>query len=150
MSEKTGEGRVPKAQLPKFNFIVRFGDQDFYFTEVSGLGSENQLQDFRENEPRFSGDLKTAPGLKSGALTLKRGMFKGDTMLWRKIAGRGLEVQKENVTISLLNEVGKIARRWKIYNAFPVKIQSADLKADGNEVAIELMELSHEGITVEE
>jgi len=33
-------------------------------------------------------------------------------------------------------------------NAWPVKVQSSDLKADGNEVAIETMELAHEGIKI--
>lgn len=150
MSEDVKKGAASKAQVSNFNFIVRFGDQDFYFTEVSGLASEHQVKDFRENEPRFSGDLKTIPVLKNGILTLKRGLFKGNDMHWTKIAGRGLEVQQENMTISLMDEAGRVARRWKIHNAFPVKIQAADFKAGGNEVAIETMELSHEGITVEE
>ena len=37
---------------------------------------------------------------------------------------------------------------WKVINAFPVKIQASDLKADGNEVAIETLELAHEGLDV--
>jgi phage tail-like protein len=38
---------------------------------------------------------------------------------------------------------------WKIKNAWPAKVQSTDLKSDGNEVAIETLEIVHEGITME-
>ncbi|WP_336518456.1 phage tail protein [Pollutibacter soli] len=150
MGERIKEGTVPEARKPQFNFIARIDDQDFYFTEISGLGSEHQLIDFRGNEPRFSGDLNSIPGRKDGTVTLKRGVFKGKKDDWIKMASRGLNVRKEDVVISLLNEEGNIVRKWKIYNAFPVKVQSSDLKADGNEVAVETLELSHEGISVEE
>ena len=38
---------------------------------------------------------------------------------------------------------------WKIKSAFPVKVQSSDLKSDGNEVAIETLEIAHEGLVME-
>ncbi|MEM5346402.1 phage tail protein [Paraburkholderia azotifigens] len=53
------------------------------------------------------------------------------------------------MTISLLDENGNPAVTWKVKNAFPVKMLSSDLKADGNEVAIETLEIAHEGLTIE-
>jgi phage tail-like protein len=38
---------------------------------------------------------------------------------------------------------------WKVINAWPVKVQSPDLKSDGNEVAIETLELAHEGLKIQ-
>jgi len=38
---------------------------------------------------------------------------------------------------------------WKVKNAWPIKVQSTDLKADGNEVAIESIELVHEGLVIQ-
>jgi phage tail-like protein len=38
---------------------------------------------------------------------------------------------------------------WTLANAWPTKISSTDLKADGNEVAIETIEIAHEGITID-
>ncbi|MFN0036081.1 MAG: phage tail protein, partial [Saprospiraceae bacterium] len=38
---------------------------------------------------------------------------------------------------------------WTLLNAFPIKVQFNDMKADGNEVAVETLELAHEGVTVE-
>ena len=58
-------------------------------------------------------------------------------------------VIRRDVTISLLNDQHMPVVVWKVKNAWPVKIQSTDLKADGNEVAIETMEVAHEGFTVE-
>ena len=52
------------------------------------------------------------------------------------------------VTIKLLNEDHEPIVVWRLENAWPKKIQSTDLKADANEVAIETMELTHEGLTV--
>jgi phage tail-like protein len=38
---------------------------------------------------------------------------------------------------------------WKAHNAFPVKVEGPQLKAAGNEVAIEAIELAHEGLEVQ-
>jgi phage tail-like protein len=38
---------------------------------------------------------------------------------------------------------------WRVKNAFPVKVRGTDLKAEGNEVAVESIELAHEGLTIE-
>ena len=54
-----------------------------------------------------------------------------------------------DVVIKLLNEEHKPIMTWKAVKAWPSKIQSTDLKADANEVAIETMELVHEGLTLE-
>jgi phage tail-like protein len=57
------------------------------------------------------------------------------------------KVERRDVIISLLNETHSPVMSWKAKNTFPVKIQASDLKADGNEVAIETLELAHEGLS---
>ncbi|MPT34016.1 MAG: phage tail protein, partial [Flavobacterium sp.] len=57
--------------------------------------------------------------------------------------------ERRSVTISLLDETGAPAITWKVKNAFPVKLQASDLKADASEVAIETLEIAHEGLTIE-
>ena len=54
------------------------------------------------------------------------------------------------VYIKLLNESHEPVITWVVENAWPSKVQSTDLKADANEVAIETMELVHEGLTIQE
>ncbi len=55
---------------------------------------------------------------------------------------------RRTVTLKLLNEAHQPIITWVLKNAWPSKVQSTDLKADANEVAIETMELVHEGLTI--
>jgi phage tail-like protein len=56
-------------------------------------------------------------------------------------------VERRDITISLLNEEHDPVITWSVKRAFPIKVQASDLKADGNEVAIESLEIAHEGLT---
>ncbi|GAB7215208.1 phage tail protein [Dickeya oryzae] len=57
-------------------------------------------------------------------------------------------IARTAVTINLLDESGSPAMTWKLKNAWPTKISGTDLKSDGNEVAVETIELAHEGLEV--
>jgi phage tail-like protein len=58
-------------------------------------------------------------------------------------------IERRDITISLLDENHAPVMTWKVKNAFPSKLEGASLKASGNEVAIESMEVAHEGLVVE-
>ncbi|MCB0628407.1 MAG: phage tail protein [Saprospiraceae bacterium] len=143
--------------VPKFHFQVEWGGTKIGFTEVSGLDFETEVIEYRHGaSPEY---LKTKqPGLtKFANITLKRGTFQSDNEYhdwWKetKFFQEGNETAsryRRDLTISLLGENHEPIIVWKIKNAWPTKIQSTDLKADGNEVAIESMELVHEGLVVE-
>ena len=53
------------------------------------------------------------------------------------------------MTITLLDEQRQAVLRWQLRNALPVKIEAPTLNATGNEVAIETLELAHEGLEIE-
>lgn len=143
--------------IPKFHFRVEWGtDFRIGFTEVSGLDFEREVIEYREgNSKNYS---KTSqPGLeKLSKITCKRGTFEGDYDFykeWRKNVlfqeGNKTGSQyRRTVTIILLNENHDPMITWKLRNAWPSKVQSTDLKADANEVAIETMELVHEGLEI--
>ena len=87
---------------------------------------------------------------KFSNITLKRGVFKSDNdyfSWWNTVSLNTIE--RRDVIISLLNETHEPVMVWKVKNAWPTKIQSTDLKADGNETAIESMELVHEGLVIQ-
>ncbi|MCB0563682.1 MAG: phage tail protein [Phaeodactylibacter sp.] len=136
--------------LPKFHFQVEWGGSKLGFTEVSGLAVETDVIEYRDGlSPEY---VKTKmPGMqKYGNITLKRGTFKGDNDFydwWNTVALK--EIERRDLTISMLNEKHEPVVTWKVKNAWPTKVQSTDLKSDGNEVAIETMEVAHEGLTVE-
>ena len=136
--------------LPKFHFQVEWGGNSLAFTEVSGLDVETEVIEYRDGlSPEYH---KTKmPGMaKFSNITLKRGMFRGDNQFidWYNSIALN-QVERRDITISLLNEEHSPVVVWKVKSAWPVKIQGTDLKADGNEVSIESMELVHEGLSVE-
>lgn len=136
--------------VPKFHFLVEWGGARIGFTEVSGLEVSTEVIEYREGSSPVYHKIKM-PGMQKFAnITLKRGTFKGDNDFfnwWNTVALNTIE--RRDVTISLLNENHEPVVVWKINNAWPVKVQSTDLKADGNEVAIESIELAHEGLTIQ-
>jgi phage tail-like protein len=136
--------------LPKFHFQVEWGGARLGFTEVSGLTVETEVIEYREgNLPEFH---KTKmPGMqKFSNITMKRGTFQGDNdfyLWWNTVALN--TIQRRNLIISLLNENHQPVIVWNVKNAWPTKVQSTDLKGDGNEVAIETVEIAHEGLTIQ-
>ena len=141
---------MPEYPLVSFHFQVQWGGTRIGFAEISGLDLQTEVIEYREgSNPNYS-SVKI-PGLrKYSNITLKRGIVKGDNEFfkwWNSIKLNAVE--RRDVIISLLNENHEPVVNWKIINAFPVKIQCGDLKASGNEVAIETLELAHEGVTIE-
>jgi phage tail-like protein len=136
--------------VPKFHFLVEWGGARIGFTEVSGLEVSTDVIEYREGSSPVYSKVKM-PGMQKFAnITLKRGTFKGDNDFydwWNTVALNTIE--RRDVTISLLNENHEPVVVWKVNNAWPTKVQSTDLKADGNEVAIETIELAHEGLTIQ-
>ncbi len=136
--------------LPKFHFRVDWGGSKIGFTEVTGLNLETEVIEYRDgSSPEYS-KIKM-PGLrKYGNITLKRGVFASDNEYYAWFNTVNLnQIERRSVTISLLNENHEPVVTWKVKNAFPVKIQSPDLKSDANEAAIETLEIAHEGLTIE-
>lgn len=136
--------------VPKFHFRVEWGGTRIGFTEVTGLEVSTDVIEYRDGVSPDYSKIKMPGMQKYGNITLKRGTFKADNEYfnwWNTVALNTIE--RRDITISLLNETHEPVVVWKIKNAWPVKVQSTDLKADGNEVAIETIELAHEGLTIQ-
>lgn len=136
--------------LPAFHFTVQWGGTRIGFSEVSGLTQENQAIEYRDGSfPEYS-SIKM-PGLrKFSNVTLKRGIVKADNDFFKWLSTVKLnQVERRDVVVSLLNENHEPVMTWKIQNAFPVKVEGPGLKASGNEVAIESIEIAHEGLELQ-
>ena len=136
--------------LPKFHFQVDWGGVRIGFTEISGLDVETEVIEYRDGAlPEYS--KMKIPGMqKFGNVTMKRGVFKSDNdyfKWWNTVSLN--TVERRDVTVSLLNESHEPVMVWKIKNAWPAKIASTDLKSDGNEIAIESIELAHDGLSIQ-
>lgn len=136
--------------LPKFYFKVQWDTAEMKFQEVSGLDLEAQPIEYRVGDSKAFSVLKM-PGLKKYTdVTMKKGIFKADNKFWDWFNEIKMNVVKRKpVTISLLDEEGNPTMVWKLANAWPTKITGTDLKAQGNEVAVETIVIAHEGLTVE-
>jgi phage tail-like protein len=136
--------------IPKFHFQVEWGGSKIGFTEVSGLDVEREVIEYRDGSSKEYSKLKM-PGLtKFSNITLKRGSFKKDNHFYKWWVANKLEtVERRDITISLLNEEHTPIITWKVKNAWPSKIQPTDLKSDDNSIAIETMEIVHEGLTID-
>lgn len=136
--------------LPKFHFRVEWGGSKIGFTEVTGLNIENEMIEYRDGSSPEYHKIKM-PGLqKYGNITLKRGMFNGDNefFLWLSTVSLS-KIERRDVSIALLNENHVPVYIWRVKNAFPVKVVAPDLKSDANEVAVETIEIAHEGLVIE-
>lgn len=140
--------------LPKFHFQVEWGGTNIGFTEVSGLDVETEVIEYRHGQSPLYHKTKQ-PGLtKYSNITLKRGTFESDNEFYEwwnktKLFEEKGETFRVDLTISLLGEDHAPLVTWKVLKAWPTKVQPTDLKADGNEVAIESIELVHEGLSIE-
>jgi phage tail-like protein len=136
--------------LPKFHFQVDWGGMRIGFTEVSGLDFQLDVIEYREGSSPEYNKLKMPGMTKYSNITMKRGVIPKDNdffQWWNTVKLN--KIERRDVIISLLNEEHQPVMTWKVKNAFPVKVQSTDLKSDGNEVAIESIEMAHEGLIVE-
>lgn len=145
----TGETQNSTWPLPKFYFSVTGLAQPATFQEVTGLETEAQIIEYRAgNSPVFA-PLKM-PGLqKVGNVTMKKGIFVNDNALWTWFNTILMNtVARSTVTVNLLDQTGTPQYIWTLNNAWPTKITGTDLKSDGNEVAVESVEVAFETMTV--
>jgi phage tail-like protein len=69
-----------------------------------------------------------------------------DLYEWRQqVIDSGAQDARRNMSIILLDEAGNDKARWNIVRAWPSKYDPVDFNAKGNEVAIETLEIVHEG-----
>lgn len=135
--------------LPRFHFHVEWGGTKISFTEVTGLVIEREKIEYRHSDSKDFHKV-AMPGLqKISNLVLKRGKFESDTDFntWYEEVADDRAVLRRDVVISLLNEKHQPVAAWKAIRCFVLKVTAPDLKSDANEIAVESVEVAHEGLT---
>ena len=118
------------------------------FAEVTGLDAEVSPIDYRNGPEDIR--VRKLPGLKKfNHITLKRGII-GDLAFWNWIreAMQG-NVQRTDGAVVLLNEAREEVMRWTFKRAWPSKWGGPSLNAKNNEIAMESLEISHEGLDID-
>jgi len=135
--------------LTVFHFSVSWGGDNIGFSEVSGLSQEVQAIEYRDGLMSGTTLPLKRPGLKkAGNITLKKGLVADNIELYNWLNNNGQpNVERRDLVITLLNDEGAPVFIWSIAQAWPVKCEGPGLKAAGNDIAIESVDLAHEGIT---
>jgi phage tail-like protein len=114
------------------------------FLNVSGLEGRVEVEEYREG-----GDfgLRKAPGnVTYSNVVVRRGMTSSMELWewWERV--RDGDVDRRNISIRLLDDRREVVARWQVHQAWPVRYTAPDLNAESDDVAIETLELTHEGI----
>ena len=129
-----------------FNFIFEIdGIARAGFSEVSGLESETAVIEYRVGGERNA--VRKLPGLtKYANIVLRRGVTQdAELSNWRKTVEDG-QVDRRNGSIILRDDDGTDVVRWNFFNGWISKWEGPALNASKNEVAIETIEIAHEGL----
>ena len=116
------------------------------FSEATGFDASIDVVEYRE------GDMETTPskipGLKRyGNITLRQGLVDSTAIYDWMITGVNGAVDRKTITITLLDEEEAPAASWQVINAWPMRYTAPDFNATASEVAIESIEIAHEGMT---
>lgn len=128
--------------LPVYNYRVSIGADTLAFAEVSGLSIEYEPVTYRHGLSFYEGDLHMPGRQQPVNIRMSRGiMLKGDYLFqWINTVNLN-KVEKEDISIDLLDESGAPLITWQVVAAFPTKLDAPTFDAKSNEVAIETLEL---------
>lgn len=116
------------------------------FSECSGLTIETEVFEYAEGGLNTY-THKVPVRVKYGNITLKHGMDSGQELFaWYEEILGGKMTRRDISIIMYGPENTNPIRQWKLKNAFPVKWSGPDLKSDSGSIAIETLELAHEGL----
>lgn len=132
-----------------FNFLVEIdGVTTAGFSEASGLAAETDAIDYRVGSEDIT--VRKLPGLRKYTnIVLKRGFTTGTELWdWRKKVMDG-QTERKSGSITLLDEAREPALTWSFREGWPSKLEGPTFNAKNNEVAVETLEITHEGVTFE-
>ena len=116
------------------------------FSEVTGFDASIDVIEYREGD-MVQTPMKL-PGLKKyGNITLRQGLADSMVLYEWIVAGVNGAVDRKTITITLLDEEEAPAASWQVINAWPMRYTAPDFNTTSSEVAIESLEIAHEGMT---
>jgi len=129
--------------LLEFDDLVKAG-----FSSCTIPENSTEAVEYREGNERPT--VRKLWGLNNyGTLSLEGGVTDDSMELyeWRKQVEQGnVDEARQNIAVIVLDEAGDQGPRWEFRNAWPTNYDAPDLDATGGEVAIESMEITHEGM----
>jgi phage tail-like protein len=140
----------------QFNFLVDLGDgntegPDAGFQEISGIGMEVTVSEYRTGNSRENSVMKITGMNKSTDVTMKRGVIGSLNLYdWLHQIRNGDQAALRTVTVQLQNEDHtKVVQTWKLLRARIIKHTSGPLNAKGTDVAMEELVVAYERLEME-
>ena len=138
---------MPRHTKHAYNFLVEWGGTRLNFIEVSGLNISLDVVELREGGDPNQPPRKLPGHIHYSNIILKRGIAQGDNDFINWINSTNANnIDRRDIIIKLLNERLETVVSWKVIKAFPVKFSGPVLHANANEIAIEELELTHQGL----
>ncbi len=136
------------------NYRVKIGDSDESsaaagFSEVSGLGLEVSIAEYRAGNAPTNEPVKVPSIVKTPDVTLKRGVIGELELLhsWVDALRNGDEKARRNVTIELMSEDrSTVGQTWRLFNAMIMSYKGPSLTGTSADIAVEEVVLSAERI----
>lgn len=131
----------------KFRYKVEIDGLDAGgFSEVTGFDVSIDVMEYREGDG-VTTPMKV-PGLKKyGNITLRQGLVDSMVLYDWVVTGVNGAVERKTITITLLDEEESPAASWQVINAWPTRYTAPDFNASSSEIAVETLEVAHEGMT---
>lgn len=119
-----------------------------HFMECSGLKSSSQV--FEIEEGGLNSRTHKRPGQSRWENIVLRYASSTSTHLlsWRDTFLRDQFGDRRDGTITLMNNAGEPIRSWSFKNAWPVSWEGPQLNSGQSELAIETLEIAHDGLSV--
>jgi len=137
-----------KDPYKNFRFLVEIeGVVQAGFSDVTIPDSSQAPIEYREGNETPT--MRKIPGLiKYGNVVLKWGTTDSiELYQWRKAIEDGNTAEsRKSMAVIVLDDKGQATARWEFFEAWPTKYDAPDLKASGSEIAIETLEIAHEGM----
>lgn len=130
-----------------FNFVVEVdGLVVGGFSDVSGLQVEVEVEAYREGGLNTYIHQFAGPAKYPSRLVLKRGLTDADVLWrWHRDVTLG-KVERKSGSVKLRDSTGEVKIRWDFRGAYPVRWTGPEFSAGKAEVAVETLELVHNGL----
>jgi phage tail-like protein len=151
--------------LPGFNFAVAFAETEQVagaiasggvtqmiagFQEVTGLESSLEIHEYKEGG-RNAFTHKFASTTNFGNITFKRGVaLTPDLFRWYDEVRLGSFGARREILIAHLDYAGGAALVWYVHRALPAKYTGPGWNSAQSAVAVESIEVAHEGLALTE
>ena len=123
-------------------------EKQCFAQKIKGLHIKYDVMEYRGGNAIGTSTTKMPLGKTVSDITLIRGMFAHDSMLWNWFdMVRFNTIKREQVVIKLLDEKNEVIFKWTLRNAFPKEIAFGELDAMAKSIAIEELVVACEDIS---